>query len=220
MAAREDESPFARDDDDALIRREKETRDRFRELVTVVIDGYPVEIPRAVPKTDALGNPLRDADGGLIPRTSTIYDAAARLANGYTNAAGQWVPPAWPDGELARRVPVLCHQPHLHPVGVCRVCSVHISSIKRGKLTPGRKLFPACQHRVEKDMVVTTRAGADGYNPAARDAADLGAVAKFAGTVNACVRLLADLLLTDHRHPDPTPVKRYENELERVASAL
>lgn len=220
MAAAEDESPFARDDDDALVRREKETRDRFRDLVTVVIDGYPVEIPRAVPATDAQGNPLRDADGGLVPRTSTIYDAAARLANGYETAAGDWVPPAWGDGELARRVPVLCHQPHLHPVGVCRVCSVHISSIKRGKLTPGRKLFPACQHRVEKDMVVTTRAGSGGYNPAAREKADLAAVDKFAGTVTACVGLLADFLLTDHRHPDPSPVKRYENELERVAAAV
>ena len=219
MAGREDESLFARGDDDALVRREKETRDRFAELVTVVIDGYPVTIPRAVPKTDAQGNPLRDADGGLIPRTSTIYDAAVRLATGYADAAGDRVPPAWTDDALKARLPVLCHQPHLNPVGVCRMCSVHISSMKRGQLTPGRKLVPACQHRVEANMVVTTRAGLDGYNPADKEKAD-PRVARFAATVNESVKLLAEFLLADHRHPALTEARRYENELEQVAAAL
>src|SRR5262245_24772186 len=148
---REEEALFARDDNDVLVRREKETRERFRELVTVVIDGYSVEVPRAVPKTDAQGNYLRDSDGELIPRTTTIHDAASELVT-----AGVWT-----EEELRRRIPVLCHQRHVAPIGVCRMCSVHISSIKKstGKLTPGRKLVPACQHRVETNMVVTTRAG-------------------------------------------------------------
>ncbi|MBY0461316.1 MAG: hypothetical protein K2V38_28700, partial [Gemmataceae bacterium] len=76
---RDEESLFARDENDVLVRREKETRERFGEFVTVVIDGFSVEVPRAVPKTDAQGNFVRDADGKDIPRTTTIYDAAAKL---------------------------------------------------------------------------------------------------------------------------------------------
>src|SRR5438067_107780 len=217
---REEEALFARDENDVLVRREKETLERFKDLVTITVDGYPVEVPRAVPKTDAQGNPLRGPSGELIPRTTTIYDAAARLVSGYTDSRGQWVRPVWSEDELKRRIPVLCHQPHLNPVGVCRMCSVHISSIKKGKLTPGRKLVPSCQHRVEKDMVVTTQAGAEGYNPALRDKADLEAVGKYAKEVGTSVRLLVEFLLADHRHPDPSPVPRYENELEAVAHTL
>src|SRR5215218_1011584 len=97
LLGREEESLFARDDNDVLVRREKETRERFKDLVTVVIDGYSIEVPRAVPKTDALGNPLRDTDGGLIPRTTTIHDAASELV-----AQGVWT-----DEELQTRIPVL-----------------------------------------------------------------------------------------------------------------
>jgi len=75
----EEESLFARDDNDVLIRREKETRERFDQFVEIVIDGYAIKVPRAVPKTDAQGNKLRDANGELIPRTTTIHDAAAQL---------------------------------------------------------------------------------------------------------------------------------------------
>src|SRR5207244_2185012 len=83
------------------------------------------------------------------------HDAAAKLV-----AAG-----IWSEEELKTRIPVLCHQRHVTPVAVCRMCSVHISSMKRGKLTAGRKLVPACQHKVDTNMVVTTRAGLVGYNP-------------------------------------------------------
>ncbi|MFO0824443.1 MAG: cyclic nucleotide-binding domain-containing protein [Gemmataceae bacterium] len=207
---REEESLFARDDNDVLVRREKETRERFRDLVTIVIDGYAVEVPRAVPKTDALGNPLRDTDGGLIPRTTTIYDAASQLV-----AEGIWT-----EDELKTRIPVLCHQRHVSPVAVCRMCSVHISSMKRGKLTPGRKLVPACQHRVETNMVVTTRAGVDGYNPATKDKADMKGVERFAADVNGSVKLLAEFLLADHVHDDLGSAKRYDNELGSVIVTL
>lgn len=207
---REVESTFARDDHDLLVRRERETRERFGQSVTVTIDGYSVTVPRAVPKTDAQGNPLRDADGELIPRTTTIFDAAVRLV-----ALG-----VWPETELKARIPTLCHQSHLSPVGVCRMCSVHISSVRRGKLTPGRRLVPACQHRVETDMAVTTRAGVDGYNPDTWKLADLDAVGKFAGVVNDSVRVLAEFLTADHQRPSFTPVKRYEDELAAVARTV
>jgi Fe-S-cluster-containing hydrogenase component 2 len=207
---REVESLFARDDDDHLIRRERETQSRFREMVTVTIDGFPVEVPRAVPKTDAQGNPLRDTSGELVPRTTTIYDAAAALVASHV----------WSESELKQRIPILCHQSHLSPVGMCRMCSVHISSVKRGKLTPGRRLVPSCQHRVERGMVVTTRAGLDGYNPATWKAADLEAVEQFAAEVNSSVRVVAELLAADHLRPDPGPVKRYESELASVARVM
>ncbi|MDY3551902.1 cyclic nucleotide-binding domain-containing protein [Gemmata sp. JC717] len=212
---REEESLFARDDNDVLVRREKETRDRFRDLVTVVIDGFPVEVPRAVPKTDAQGNVVRDADGKEIPRTTTIYDAAAALV-----AAG-----AWTEEELKERIPVLCHQRHVAPVAVCRMCSVHISSMKRGKLTPGRKLVPACQHRVETNMVVTTRAGLDGYNPQKReetksDEKTAKTIRDAADSVNQSVKLLAEFLVADCLHEPLTETKRYEDELSTVARSL
>lgn len=207
---REEESLFARDENDVLVRREKETRDRFNDLVTVVVDGYPVVVPRAVPKTDAQGNRLRDHDGQLVPRTTTIYDAAAELV-----AEGKWT-----DEELKARIPVLCHQQHVTPVAVCRMCSVHISSMKRGKLTAGRKLVPACQHRVETNMVVTTRAGLAGYNPEARDKADEKVIERAATDVNGSVRLLAEFLVADHLHEPLTDTKRYENELGTVARSL
>jgi Fe-S-cluster-containing hydrogenase component 2 len=207
---REEESLFARDENDALVRREKETRDRFNEIVEIVIDGYPVKVPRAVPKTDAQGNRQRGTDGELIPRTTTIHDAAAQLvANG-----------VWSEEDLRTRIPVLCHQRHVAPVAVCRMCSVHISSMKRGKLTAGRKLVPACQHRVETNMVVTTRAGLAGYNPATKDKADSKVIERAAADVNDSVRLLAEFLVADHCHEPIGSAKRYDDELTAVAASL
>ena len=183
---RDEESVFARDANDSLVRREKATRSQFDSAAVVVIDGYPVTVPRAVPKTDAQGNPLRDADGGLIPRNSTIYDAASRLVHDGV----------WSADELGRRIPVLCHQPHLHPVGVCRMCVVQIQQIKRGEARTERKLLPACQHMIADGMVVTTRAGVEGYNPAAKDAANLPEVERFANMVGRVFVSLAPNHLT------------------------
>lgn len=244
----EDEQLFARDDDDILIRREKENRSRFEETVRMVIDGYVLDkVPRAVPKADSQGNAQRDTDGGLIPRTTTIYDAAMMLVRD-----GRWT-----DDDLKQRLPILCHQPHMSPVGVCRMCSVHVSTFKRGKLTAARKLVPSCQHRVEDGMIVTTRLGAERFDPAraalaglaggTRDAAGLTGMAKTAADlidqeakkakeefdgafrnsaeINRCVTLLAELLAADHLRPALVPASRenpvrdgrYENELDAVA---
>lgn len=197
---REEESLFARDDDDILIRREKETRERFNEIVSVTIDGITLNLPRAVPTRDAQGNIRNGPDGLPLPRTTTIYDAALELVR-----LGHWT-----RDELHRRIPILCHQEHMTPVAVCRMCSVHISSIKRGKLTPGRKLVPACQHRIEKDMVVTTRGGGQPGQDTER----------FARQVDTSVRLLSEMLVSDHLHPDPSRDKRFRNELVSVARTL
>jgi hypothetical protein len=210
LLGREEESLFARDENDALVRREKETRDRFNEIVEIVIDGYAVKIPRAVPKTDSQGNRIRDADGEFIPRTTTIHDAAAQLV-----AEGIWT-----EDDLRTRIPVLCHQRHVAPVAVCRMCAVHISSMKRGKLTAARKLVPACQHRVETNMVVTTRAGMEGYNPATRAKAETKVIERAAGDVNDSVRLVAEFLLADHFREPIGTAKRYDDELSSVAASL
>jgi Fe-S-cluster-containing hydrogenase component 2 len=209
----EDDSPFARDDNDVLVRREKETRERFDTRVTVTIDGYPIDVPRAVPKRDAQGNALRDADGQQIPRVTTIYDAATELV-----ARGVWT-----EEELKSRIPTLCHLPHATPVAVCRMCSVQISSLKRGKLTVGRKLVPACQHRVEANMLVATRAGLEGYNPGQKaklSESDQRILQARADTVNRAVTLLTELFVTDCRRDPLTAAKRYDDELSAVARSL
>ena len=63
-AGREEESLFARDENDVLIRREKETRDRFGQFVEIVIDGYVVKVPRAV---------------GLTVNAYVLVEVSARL---------------------------------------------------------------------------------------------------------------------------------------------
>ena len=92
----------------------------------------------AVPTTDSVGNIIRDADGQTIPRRTTIYDAARQL---FVKKPGDVNP-----------IPTLCHQEHMSPVGVCRVCVVEI--LKEGK--QDSRLVPACQHRIEPKMVVHT----------------------------------------------------------------
>ena len=60
-------------------------------------------------------------------------------------------------------IPTLCHQEHLHPVGVCRVCAVAVGRWSRDRKDPNRqsldfqdKVVPACVHPVEDGMVVVT----------------------------------------------------------------
>lgn len=87
--------------------------------------------------------------------------------------------PEWPQKKVAllerfadmldepHPIPVLCHQDHMNPVAVCRVCAVAVARVDRtGKMKAARKLVPACQHRVEQGMhvhfpVSETREGKD-----------------------------------------------------------
>lgn len=219
---RDEEALFARDENDALVRREKATREQFGIAVTVTIDGYAVRVPQAVPVTDAQGNKIRGADGQLVPRNSTIYDAALQLVDEGT----------WPDAWLRERIPLLCHQPHLHPVGVCRMCVVQIQQIKRGTARTERKLLPACHHAVAENMVVTTRAGWAGYNPEVKvpkaDVVDEATriarleteVGKFATNIRDSVKTLADLLMADHTKQNLGPARRYVDELAEVGELV
>jgi len=85
-----------------------------------------------------------------VPSGSTIFDAAT--------AAG-----------IA--IPVLCHDPRLRPVGVCRVCAVEV----RG----ARTLQAACVRPAEDGMEVNTKGE----------------------TVVRARRMLVELLLSDHPSP-------------------
>ncbi len=181
------ESPFARDDNDELIRREEATRAQFEQRVTVTIDGREVRVPKAVPLRDALGNFIRDAESNKIPRATTIYDAASEVFS---------------RDELRERIPVLCHQEHLNPVAVCRMCSVHLK--KKDERRPSAKLFPACQHLVQDGMIVTTRLGPD--NPAPDDV-------KIVENVRNATKVLAELLAADHLPKEDRREDRYRNEL-------
>ena len=189
----ETESLFARDDNDAVVRRERATLEQFKQEVAIKIDGVEVKAPRAVPATDFLGNERRDKDGKPIPRSTTIYDAATKLGLDRTL--------------LNDCIPILCHREHLSdPVAVCRVCSVHVS--RKGK--PGRKLVPACQHLIEEGMEVTTRRriGVDGKPT------------REAHRVDRAVRIVLQLLATDHLRSDPGIDNRYENELRDIAGPI
>lgn len=220
-ALREEESLFARGEDDALMRYVKPTSKQFEEKVTIIIDGEIIKIPKARPRTDALGNPLRKPDGSPIPRDTTIYDAALELVR-----KGKLT-----DDELHDRIPVLCHQRHLEPVGVCRMCSVHVSNIKRGKFTGQRKLVPACQHRVEDKMSVLSRRGpknvsqflqalADNFEIKTEDLPGEQSVRKNVQNVQDSALFLTELLSADHLSPDEVRGGRYRNELNDVAKVV
>mgnify|MGYP003338999225 CR=1 FL=1 len=86
-------------------------------------------------------DPLGFGDGDLGERTrlgrkvANLFNAQ-HAAKGVSELVAKGV---WSEEDLRTRIPVLCHQRHVTPVAVCRMCSVHISSMKRGKLTPGAK---------------------------------------------------------------------------------
>ena len=200
---RVEESVTARDEDDQLIAREKATRKKFRQFVTIWLDGHEISVPKAIPATDVLGNEIREANGKTKPRSTTIYDAARQLVT-------QGI---WSEDELARRIPLLCHREHLDPVAVCRMCSVHVCKYKKSqkRVAANPTLVPACQHEVQDQMQITTRLGQNEINK------DSG---KFAEKVQKSVEVLTQLLIADHRHPDPVRDSRFINELDVVALNL
>ncbi len=165
----EDEGLFARDIDGQLVRMDKVTSDDLDKNITIKIDGQSVTVRKAVPATDAQGNIRRDREGRPVPRATTIYDAAAEL---FVKQPGDQNP-----------IPILCHQEHMEPVAVCRICVVEIHKFKRGKIDRERKLLPACQHRVEETMEVHTIESPD---------------AEARARVRSSVSVLAELLRSDH----------------------
>ena len=194
----DDEGLFSRDVNGQLIRLDTPTESDYSKTVTLKIDDQTITVPLCEPLKDAQGNIVLDLDGRTTPRYTTIYDAAWKL---YVKEPGD---------EAKLPIPVLCHQPHMTPVAVCRVCVVQIYGQKRGRRAPERKLLPACQHPVKQGMEVYTLAA-----PVKN-----GEINKDAQTVSQAVRVLAELLVGEHLKPPvpPAPAELSEfNELQQLA---
>ena len=182
----DDEGLFSRDGKGNLIRLDDPSEEDYNKTITLQIDGQTVQVPLATPLTDANGNLVLDLQDRTTPRYTTIYDAAVSL---YVKEPGD---------EAKIPIPVLCHQPHMKPVAVCRLCIVQIYGQKRGKRAAERKLLPACQHQVVEGMEVFTMMaeGPDGDR------------------VRQAVKTLTELLAADHLKPAPlTPELSTYNEL-------
>ena len=189
----DDETLFGRDIDGQLVRLDSPTANDYTKTVTLSIDGQPVTVPLASPLKDSQGNIVQDAEGRTTPRYTTIYDAAVKL---YVKQPGD---------EPKIPIPILCHQEHMRPVAICRLCVVQIYGTKRGKRAAERKLLPACQHQVKDGMEVFTMndPGADGER------------------VRGSVKVLSELLTADHLKPAQPAALEKEfapyNELAKVA---
>jgi Fe-S-cluster-containing hydrogenase component 2 len=188
----DDEGLFSRDLNGQLVRLDAATESDYTKNVTLQIDGHPVTVPLAEPLSDPNGNIVVDLDGRTTPRYTTIYDAARKL---YVEHLGD---------EKKIPIPVLCHQPHMVPVAVCRLCVVQIYGQKRGRRAAERKLLPACQHPVKEGMEVFT------MNDPGKDG----------DRVRNTVKLVTELLAADHLKPANPPELAKElgefNELGRM----
>jgi ferredoxin len=219
-----EEGLFVRDLDGRLIRYDAPTQKELDRKVKVTIDGIELEIKKAVPATDEMGNLRHDDQGLVIPRATTIYDAVSQLYERITSeskgtrerlrdakegepekdaaSAEEYKRLA---GDLSNPIPILCHMKYMEPVAVCRLCVVQIARFRRrtGKIEVDDKLVPACQHRVEEGMIVDTIAS---KNPEAHS------------RIERVVKTLLSLLMADH----PTPCAKERQipgdcELEALA---
>ncbi|HEV7406609.1 MAG TPA: cyclic nucleotide-binding domain-containing protein [Chthoniobacteraceae bacterium] len=194
----DDEGLFSRDIDGQLVRLDAPTESDYTKEVTLQIDGQEVTVPLAVPLADANGNIVVDIEGRTTPRYITILDAAQKL---YVKEFGD---------EQKIPIPVLCHQSHMTPVAVCRMCVVQIYGQKRGKRAAERKLLPACQHPVKNGMEVFT----------------MKAEGRDGDKVRQTVRVMTEFLAADHLKPveDPelsreiTPFNELGQLTERVGA--
>jgi Fe-S-cluster-containing hydrogenase component 2/CRP-like cAMP-binding protein len=196
LARDDDEGLFSRDINGQLVRLDAPTADDYQKIITIQIDGQPISVRMAKPLTDAAGNIVLDQEGRSTPRFTTIYDAVAQL---YEKEQG---------GEARIPIPILCHQSHMKPVAVCRMCVVQIYGQKRGQRAAERKLLPACQYLVKEGMEVFTikDPGKDGDR------------------VRNSVKVLTELLVTDHLKPvqDPKLARQLSphDELGQLAKRL
>ena len=201
LAPREDDEGLFSRVDGQLVRLDKPTKEDYGNQVTLQVDGRSVTLPIAEPSRDGQGQIVLDILGRTTPRYTTILDAVVKL-NDKLNAE--------PDGEQRQGetelfIPTLCHQPHMTPVAVCRMCVVQVYGVRDGKRSPERKLLPACQHQVKDGMEVFTMygPGSDGDR------------------VRRAVGIVTELLMADHLKLAPSPAPAEElapfNELQQMA---
>ena len=144
-------------------------------------------VHRTEPLRDADGNIVLNLEGGTTPRYITIYDAAARLYDDEAREQGHERTPSIRPTSHRFPIPVLCHQPHMKPAAVCRLCVVQLYRKRSGERSRERKLLPACQHQVSDGMEVfrIKAAGPDGER------------------MRRAMRVLTELLTADHLDPNP-----------------
>jgi len=161
--------------------------------VSLEVDGRSIQLPIAEASKDVQGHIVLDINGRPTLRFTTILDAVVKL-----NAERK-------EGENEIHIPTLCHQPHMTPVAVCRMCVVQVYGKRNEERVRERKLLPACQHQVKEGMEVFTMdaPGPDGDR------------------VRRAVRMMTELLMADHLKPAPAPAPAEElapfNELQQMA---
>ena len=166
----DDEGLFSRDIDGQLVRLDTPTAADYEKTATVQVNGQSVELPVAAPLKDSQGNIVLDLHGRTTPRHTTILDAVVKLNAEKTPL------------DKAVSITTLCHQQHMTPVAVCRLCMVQVYGQRKGRRTPERKLLPACQHQINDGMEVFTQdaPGPDGER------------------IRQAVAITTELLISDH----------------------
>jgi Fe-S-cluster-containing hydrogenase component 2 len=256
----EEESMLARDVEGTLVPLRQVDVGSYDEtaMVTLVHRGRAITMP--VP----LAAPKRNAQGGIVyssskaafdvnrparqlaePRRTTVLDAVDFLMRKDPGARAAL-------GEVSRRdrsewtaleerkfhpIPTLCHQPHLEPLGNCRVCSVLLGRAdpKTGDVKVDAKPAAACWQQVEANMVIFTveSAGAASMSsrvkptssPAEESRRKLednlrNEADKASRRLRETVGVLSDLLSASARKPDPLRDMLYRNELDELAERV
>jgi len=166
------------------------TIEKTREIVTLTIDGETVSMPRAVIAKDADRKDILDENGRATYRYTTIYEALlTHLEQKLDREDEHGMYEKYPLLRLQRLnelnpIPIVCHQEHLRPVGVCRMCVVEV--LKDGR--PEAKLAPACHRILDNGIEVRTQATSE--------------------RVKSTIRTLGELLMSDQppaKNPEAKP---------------
>ena len=140
----DDEGLFSRDINGQLVRLDAPTEADYGKKVTLQIDGQD---DHGAARRAVEGREGQHGPGHRRPHDAALHDDLRRRGEAVRQQAGD---------EAKIPIPMLCHQPHMTPVAVCRLCVVQIYGQKRGKRAAERKLLPACQHQVKDGMEVFT----------------------------------------------------------------
>ena len=108
-------------------------------------------------------------------------------------------------------VPVLCHQEHLEPVAVCRVCLVLVSS----KGVAEGRLVPACKFPVREGLEIHTKASRERVTFPGRSEPEVAG-----DYVARATRPIVELIALDHLHDREDESRPYENQLLWAATEL
>jgi len=201
--SKEEEEAFSRDVDGRLIGAEKATHTQLAAMVTLRVDGEPVAVHEATPWLDDQGRVRSDPEGRPMPRGTTLYDAIAKRYTPKPDVSN-------PVPKSDNPVTVLCHQEHLDPIAVCRVCSVLLS--KGGKAEA--RLVPACKRHVAPNLEVHTGRSRELISIAGRTAERAGEY------VARTVRQVVELIAVDHLHDRMGDRRPYHNELLAVSQSM